>query len=190
MEKNVDEIVINNTKLIYVALKKLKMYNQLCIENYYDVGMIGLVKGAKKYNCDLGYSESSFLTKCIINEILCQRRKENNKCRVNLDFVISLSSPVHENINLEDTLKSNVDIQKDLEDKEEVLILEDAISELSSMERFIIVYSYGLFGEDKLTQREIAKRTGQSQANVSRTKLKVIKKLREIMNGKVKRKLY
>ena len=50
MEKSVDEIVINNTKLIYVALKKLKMYNQLCIENYYDVGMIGLVKGAKKYN--------------------------------------------------------------------------------------------------------------------------------------------
>ena len=62
MEKEVEDLILNNTKLIYVVLKKYGLYNHIGIDKYYDVGMIGLVKGAKKFDRDKNFKSSSFLT--------------------------------------------------------------------------------------------------------------------------------
>ena len=39
----------DNIKLIYFVLKQLNMYNKDGIEEYFDLGMIGLVKGTRTY---------------------------------------------------------------------------------------------------------------------------------------------
>lgn len=67
-----EELVLNNLPLINLILKK---YN-LSYDDYYDLGIIGLVKGAKSFDSNKGFKASSYLTKCITNEILLQIRKE------------------------------------------------------------------------------------------------------------------
>lgn len=184
MEKEVEELILNNTKLIYVVLKKYGMYNQFGIDKYYDVGMIGLVKGAKKYDKNKGLKQSSFLTKCIINEILCTLRKENSNSRLNLKNTISLTTSIHENIILEDVIKSEVDIEKEIEIKEDNSELYQALSKLTDIEKKVIIYTFGLFENDILTQDELGNKFNLRQGSISRVKLRAIKKLRRILNGR------
>lgn len=47
---NKDDLVLNNTNLIYYILQKMGLYSQK--EYYYDIGMMGLVKAASTYDPD------------------------------------------------------------------------------------------------------------------------------------------
>ena len=69
-----EKLVLDNVNLIYLVLKKLGLYNNH--EEYFDLGMIGLVKGAKTFNKELGYNASTYLYRCIYNEIYCHLRKK------------------------------------------------------------------------------------------------------------------
>ena len=54
-----EKLILDNINLIYMVLKKYNLYNQL--DEYYDIGMIGLVKGANTYSGDKGYKTSTYL---------------------------------------------------------------------------------------------------------------------------------
>jgi DNA-directed RNA polymerase specialized sigma subunit len=45
---NKDELILNNTNLIYRVLQKMNLYDQR--EYYYEIGLLGLIKAA--YNFD------------------------------------------------------------------------------------------------------------------------------------------
>lgn len=184
MQNNVDELIINNIKLIYVVLKKLHMYNFEDIHKYYDVGMIGLVKGAKKFDSNLGIKPSSYLTKCIANEILRTIRKEHSSNRLILEETISLSTPVHENIYLEDVVSSDVDVYEEVEKQESIKELSEAMKSLTGLERLILEYAFGLFGKEKLKQEEIGNVFNLCQGSISRIKLRAIEKLRRLLNDR------
>lgn len=185
MQDSVDELIINNIKLIYVVLKKLHMYNFEDIDKYYDVALIGLVKGAKKFDSSLGIKPSTYLSKCITNSILLEKRNENRPSKVNLDNTLSLSTIVHENITLEDILQSNVDIQNDIEKEESIEELYEAFFRLSKIEQFVLRHSYGIFNYERLSQKDIANILHSRQSNISRIKLRAIEKLRRMLkNGR------
>lgn len=188
MEKRVEELIIKNTNLIYLALKKLGMYNKLYIENYYDVGMIGLVKGAINYKQDLGFKETTYLMKCIINEILNQRRRE--KTKVNYDTVLSLEEIVFDKLTLEDFISNDVDIEREMILKNDIEKLYLSIMELTEREKYVIIHSYGLFGAEKIRQDKMACELKITQASISRMKLKIIRKLRGKLNETEKGKVY
>ena len=63
-----EKLILDNINLIYMVLKRYNLYNQL--DEYYDIGMIGLVKGANSFSEDKGYKVSTYLTSCITYEIL------------------------------------------------------------------------------------------------------------------------
>ena len=46
-----NELIENNINLVYHVIKQLGLYNKL--EDYYDVGLIGLVKAAKNFDEDM-----------------------------------------------------------------------------------------------------------------------------------------
>ena len=72
-----EKLILDNINLIYMVLKRYNLYNQL--DEYYDIGMIGLVKGANTYSGDKGYKASTYLTSCILMKYLLI--KENNLCK-------------------------------------------------------------------------------------------------------------
>lgn len=184
MRKEVEDLIVNNTRLIYVVLKRYGKLNFTNIDKYYDVGMIGLVKGAKNYDKTKNIKPSTFLTKCIANEIFQAIRKEHSSNRLILEETISLSAPIYDNIYLEDVIRSDIDIIEEVERKESVYELCEAMKSLSGIEQLVLEYDFGLFGKEKLKQKEIASALNISQSNVSRIKLRAIEKLRRQLNDR------
>lgn len=176
---SVEEIVLNNTKLIYTAAKRLNVYKRL--DEFYSIGMIGLVKGAKNYDEKLGFKLSTYLYKCIYNEMLMEIRNITSGKRIPEYVVTSISVPVEDNLTLEDMLADTTNIEELIVKKEEISILYKEISKLSKQEQMIINLSFGVNGYKKMKLKAISKMLNISQSYVSRVKERALKKLRRAM---------
>ena len=74
-----------------------------------------------------------------------------------------------------------IDVVEQYTQKEQLARLSRSISgTLSSKEFEVIKYRYGLYGEDELTQREIAQKLGISRSYVSRIEKNALLKLRQL----------
>lgn len=172
-----EEIIMNNTKLIYVVLKRLNLYYRE--DEFYDIGMVGLVKGVKKYDSSLGYSMSTYLYKCIYNEILMSFRRINSGREVPEKALIPLTTPVGDNLTLEDMIQDDANIEDEIIKKEEIENLHNEILKLSNREQLVINLYFGLNSCKKLKQKEIAKIIGVEQGRISKIKNTALKKLRK-----------
>lgn len=171
-----DDLVLNNLKLVYVVLKKLNLYEQR--DYYYEIGVEGLVKAAKTYKPDKGYQFSTYACRCIRNAVLMDIR--NNKKRAN---DISLDAPVEikDTIkSLYDLIESDFDLEAQYEKKELVTRVYRALFELSDEEKKLY---YDYFKEQK-PQQQIAKEYKCSQAQISRRLNKLIIHIKHILDEK------
>jgi RNA polymerase sigma factor (sigma-70 family) len=168
---NNDELVLNNINLIYIVMKKLNIYNEL--DEWYDVGLVALVKACKSYDYSKGYKPSTYLYRCIYNAYLMEFRKK----RINS---ISIETSTNEKQKIIDLLKDDMDIENDLIKSEIFNELHNAISRLDNKEQFVINITYGLNGYDvkEYTQIELSEMLKISQAQISRIKNRAIKKLK------------
>ena len=163
----------DNINLIYFVLKQLNMYNKEGIDEYFDVGMLGLTKGLQTYTESKG-SLSNYLVNCIKNEILMELRNQKTGKRNNGVKPISINTPTTDNLTIEDTIKSNFDILEYEIKNERIKELGVAITTLKPVEKHVII---GIYFNNK-TQLEIAKELGFRQSYVSRIKTKAIRELR------------
>lgn len=172
-----DELVIDNVNLIYHTLKKLKMYHLL--DEYYDVGMIGLVKASQHYTAEKG-KFSTYACKCIANEILIELRKQKSGKR--LGETISLNQVMYSDgsgdIKLEDVISSNDNIEEALIEKEQYRKMYQLLNQLEENDRELIKSYYGI-GRDKKTQIELAELNHLSQAQICRNINTIIKQMRK-----------
>ena len=172
-----DELVIDNVNLIYHTLKKLKMYHLL--DEYYDVGMIGLVKASRHYTAEKG-KFSTYACKCIANEILIELRKQKSGKR--LGETISLNRVVYSDgssdITLQDTISSDESIEDMLIEKEQYQIMYKLINQLDETDKELIKSYYGI-GRDKKTQIELAESNNLSQAQICRNINTIIRNMRK-----------
>lgn len=178
-----DKMILKHEKLVYLAIKKLGLYSRL--EDFYDVGMIGLIKGVNHYNKSLGYSESTYLYRCIRNEILMTIRNSNSGKRIPDYKLISLSTKVEDEITLEDIIKDESNIEDDLIKKEQIQFLYKEISKLSPTEQKVLILNFGLNEYSQLPQTEIAEILNLSQGQISRIKKNAIRKLRKAYDEKI-----
>jgi len=161
-----EELVLNNQKLISYTLNLLNItYNR---EDFYSIGQIGLVKASKYYNKDKG-SFSNYAIRCIKNEIFYRTHKKQLK-------TISLSTPIGDNIELEDTIVDNYSFENKLETQD---FIEKLLEPLSKRERDYIISYYGLFGRVRKSGPQIAKELGISHQAVDVVIRRAQKKLRE-----------
>lgn len=174
-----DKLILENIPLVYYMLKKLKLYHRK--EDFYDVGVIGLIKGVRTYNPDKGIEISTYLSTCIKNEVLQEIRKLNgDKKKANLDTV-SLDQIVYNNgkddpICLIDFITSDYNLEDEVIKND--FINNDILNGLNDREKIILTYSYGLFNKNILTQKELAKKLNLSQAQISRILKKAIDKIK------------
>ena len=163
----------DNINLIYFVLKQLNIYNKDGIDEYFDVGMLGLVKGLKTYSESKGVI-STYLVKCIRNEIVMELRNRKTGKRNNGVKPISINTPTADNLTIQDTIKSDFDMLEYEIKNERIKELGIAITTLKPVEKHVIIDIYF----NNKTQLEIAKELGFRQSYVSRIKTKAIKKLR------------
>lgn len=163
----------DNINLIYFVLKQLNIYNRNGIDEYFDVGMLGLVKGLKTYTESKG-AISTYLVNCIKNEILMEMRNQKAVKRNNGVKPISINTSTTDNLTIEGTIKSDFDLLESIIKNERIKELGVAITTLKPVEKHVIIDIYF----NNKTQLEIAKELGFRQSYVSRIKTRAIKKLR------------
>jgi len=180
----VEEIILNNHNLIYLVLKQLNLYSKL--DEYYDIAVIGLVKGAKTYNPNFKIKVSTYLCKCIRMEILTEIRKQHSVKRGVGCTTLSLDSEEYatkegKSSTLLDAIPSNTCIEEELINETQLKEIYKCIESLDTRKKFIIYSSYGVNGYECLTQQKIAAKLKCSQAQVSRIRSKAISEIKEKM---------
>lgn len=180
-EEMMNDLAIKNIKTVYYVVNKFTAYS-VTQDDLISAGMLGYAKALKKFNPNRGVKFSTFAINCIKNEIRFCLRKENRHYKNH----ISLSTVKYEDKNGGQVVLEDVIADKKLTPEEELQkkslrqIIVNIIDTLSPIEKYIIIYRFGLDRELELTQKEIAEQVDMSQANVSKIERGCMDKIREL----------
>ena len=175
-------LIEHNLRLVAHVCKK---YNNTNIDqdDLISIGSIGLIKGINSYNPEKSIKLSTYISKCIDNEILMYLRS-NKKTNSEVYLEDPIGKDKDDNtVRLGEVLENNdKPIEEEVDLKMKISKLYEKIKKvLKNRERTIIELRFGLNGKEPKTQKEIAKNLGISRSYVSRIETKAIGKLaREI----------
>lgn len=179
-DMNAKNILIEHN-LRLVAHITRKYSSESNSEDLISIGIIGLIKGINTFNHQKNRKLSAYISRCIENEILMHLRsskKLNNE--VSLDETIGTDKEGN-SLTFADILPADGgDIIENLSLKMTSASLHKAIDKvLNNVEKDIIVWRYGLNGNEQLAQREVAKKLDISRSYVSRIEKRALNKLAE-----------
>lgn len=181
--KNGDEdarniLIERNLRLVAHVVKK---YSNTRVEqdDLISIGTIGLIKGVNSFNVDKGSKLSTYVSRCIDNEILMYLRSTKK-----LNSEVYLNEPIGKDkddnvVTLQEVLENNErNIEDEVDLKMKIKKLYIKMGEvLKEREKTIIELRFGLDGHKPKTQHEIAEMMGISRSYVSRIETKAIGKL-------------
>lgn len=181
--KNGDEesrniLIERNLRLVAHVVKK---YSNTKVEqdDLISIGTIGLIKGINSFNVDKGSKLSTYVSRCIDNEILMYLRSTKK-----LNAEVYLNEPIGKDkddniVTLQEVLETDdKSIEEEVDLKMKIKKLYNKIGEvLKDREKTIIELRFGLDGHKPKTQHEIAEMMGISRSYVSRIETKAIGKL-------------
>ena len=171
-------LIERNLRLVAHIAKKYSTTN-IDQDDLISIGTIGLIKGIKSYRLDKGIKLSTYISKCIDNEILMFiRSSKKTKSEVFLNEAIGKDKDDNE-ISLIDVIETEqMGIEDAIDLKMKIKELYNKIKEvLKEREQIILDLRYGLGGKKPKTQHEIASMMGISRSYVSRIESKAIRKI-------------
>lgn len=171
-------LIERNLRLVAHVVKK---YANTKVEqdDLISIGTIGLIKGINSFNVEKGSKLSTYVSRCIDNEILMYLRSTKK-----LNAEVYLNEPIGKDkddnvVTLQEVLENNErNIEEEVDLKMKIKKLYKKMSEvLKEREKTIIELRFGLDGHKPKTQHEIADMMGISRSYVSRIETKAIGKL-------------
>lgn len=179
-------LVERNLRLVVYIAKKFENTG-IGIEDLISIGTIGLMKAINTFNTDKKIKLATYASRCIENEILMFLRKiSKQKNEVSLDEALNVDGDGNELL-LADVIPTNqmLAIDEAIAGEKERIMYE-AVEKLSAREKEIITLRFGLYRATELTQKEVADKLGISQSYISRLEKKIIDKLKNEMEKKLK----
>ena len=173
-------LIERNLRLVAHVCKKYSSTN-VDQEDLISIGTIGLIKGINSFNVEKGARLSTYVSRCIDNEILMYLRS-TKKLGAEVYLEDTIGKDKDDNtVTLQEVLENNdKNIEDEVDLKFKVKRLYQKIKEvLKDREKTIIELRFGLNGEKPRTQKQIAKMMGISRSYVSRIETKAIGKLAE-----------
>ncbi|MGN1338075.1 MAG: RNA polymerase sporulation sigma factor SigK [Candidatus Coprovivens sp.] len=182
-----NKLIEHNLRLVAHIVKKYEN-REKDTDDLISIGTIGLIKGIDSFKADKNIRITTYVARCIENEILMyfrSNKKYDND--ISLNDYIGLDKDGNE-ISLLDVLPNNEkDTDLVISDNMEIEELFKYLDILNEREKEIIVRRYGLFGYKELTQKEIAKNFNISRSYVSRIEKRALTKLlRQFYNNNKK----
>jgi len=171
-------LIEKNLRLVAHVCKKYLSSN-VDQEDLISIGTIGLIKGINSFKQDKNVRLSTYVSRCIDNEILMYLRS-----RKKIQSEIYLNEPIGKDkddnvVTLQEVLETDDrSIEEEVDLKLKIKRLYEKIKEvLKDREKEIIELRFGLGGHKPQTQNQIAKSMGISRSYVSRIETKAIGKL-------------
>ncbi len=187
--KNGDEnaknkLIEHNLRLVAHIAKKYTTVFKDC-DDAISIGTIGLIKGISSYNFEKKTKLSTYISRCIENEILMAVRSGKK-----VQNEISIDEPIGTDfegnkITFNDILSNEDD---EILDTVNLKMVKGSLARLldnvlDDREKIIIILRYGLAGGVEYTQNEIAKKLKISRSYVSRIEKRALEKLSKNMEG-------
>ena len=176
-----EKLIRHNLRLVAHITKKY--YAQPCDQDdLISIGTIGLIKAISTFDGSKGARLATYAGRCIQNEILMYFRSQRKSAGD-----ISLSDAIEtgqdgSSLSVMDVLSSDEDLFQQTHLRSETKKLMGLLDRtLTSREKQIITWRYGLFGTAPLAQRQVAEKLGISRSYVSRIEKKALEKLRDAM---------
>lgn len=172
-----NKLIEHNLRLVAHIVKKFERFENNT-DDLISIGTIGLIKGIDSFKPDKKNRITTYVARCIENEILMYfRANKKNNNNVSLNDSIGYDKDGNE-INLIDVIKANnVDIIEELHTKDNIESTNKFLNILTPREKEIIIKRFGLFNTDELTQKEIAEELNISRSYVSRIEKRAISKI-------------
>ena len=171
-------LIERNLRLVAHISKKYSTSN-VDQDDLISIGTIGLIKGINSFNVDKGSRLSTYVSRCIDNEILMHLRSTKK-----LGAEVYLNEPIGKDkddnvVTLQEVLENNErPIEEEVDIKMKIKFLYEKMkSILKTREKTILELRFGLGGHKPKTQHEIAEMPGISRSYVSRIETKAIDKL-------------
>ena len=171
-------LIEKNLRLVVHVCKKYANTN-IDQDDLLSIGTIGLIKGINSFNVKKGSKLSTYVSRCIDNEVLMYLRSTKK-----LNAEVYLNEPIGKDkddnvITLEEVLESDTkSIEEIVDTKMKIKNVYKKIKTiLKDREKTIIELRFGLKGDKPKTQKEIAKLMGISRSYVSRIETKALEKL-------------
>ena len=171
-------LIERNLRLVAHVCKK---YSSTKVEqdDLISIGTIGLIKGINSFEPTKNVKLSTYVSRCIDNEILMHLRATKK-----IGAEVSLEDPIGNDkddntVTLQDVLEnSERNIEDEVDLKMKIKKLYEKIKlVLKDREKLIIEMRFGLNGQKPKTQNQIAEMMGISRSYVSRIETKAIGKL-------------
>lgn len=177
-----NKLIEHNLRLVAHIAKKYTSIFKDC-DDAISIGTIGLIKGISSYNFDKKTKLSTYVSRCIENEILMAvRAGKKTQNEMSIDEPIGTDSEGNQ-ITFNDILSNDDD---EILDTVNLKMVRNSLAKLldsvlDKRERIIIILRYGLCGGKEYTQNEIAKKLKISRSYVSRIEKRALEKLSENM---------
>ena len=182
-----DILIEHNLRLVAHIVKKYENKNT-SIDDLISIGTIGLIKGIDSYSNDKGIKLTTYVARCIENEVLMFYRidKKNNK-NISINEPIGYDKDGNE-ITFLDILKTpDPEYVNIIHTKDNINDFKKYFRVLTKRVKNILIKSYGLNNEEEVTQKEIASDLGISRSYVSRIEKRALTKiLKEFIKNKKK----
>lgn len=173
-----EKLITHNLRLVaHIAKKYVRCGRDA--DDVISIGTIGLIKAVSTFDAQKSTALSSYASRCIENEILMSIRLERKQvAEVSISEPIGLDSDGN-NISIAEVLGTEPDmifdaVRQRLDTERIFRTMQWALTERESM---VVRLRYGLFGMQRLSQREIANLLGISRSYVSRIEKKALEKL-------------
>ncbi len=179
-------LIEHNMRLVVFIAKRFESPKVL-LEDLISIGSMGLIKGVETFKLDKNIKLATYASRCIENEILMFLRKiSKQKNEVSLDEALNVDGDGNELL-LANVIPTNqmLAIDEAIAGEKERIMYE-AVEKLSAREKEIITLRFGLYRATELTQKEVADKLGISQSYISRLEKKIIDKLKNEMEKKLK----
>ncbi len=182
-DENAKKVLIERNLRLVAHVAKKYSNSQADQEDIISIGTIGLIKGINSFNGKKGTKLSTYIARCIENEILMYLRSSKKlQQEVSLNETIGQDKEGNEIAFIDVIENNNVSIEDEIDLKLKIKKLYAKMAEvLHGREKMIIEMRFGLNGKDVKTQNEIAEMLGISRSYVSRIEAKAISKLSKEM---------
>lgn len=174
-------LIERNLRLVAHIVKKYQSGEE-DLDDLISIGTIGLIKAISTFDISKSTRLSTYAARCIDNELLMMFRSRKKFSReVSLYEPIGMDKEGNE-ISLLDVIESPLtDVVEDYSIREDLKLLFQSIDKvLNTREYQVICYRFGLFGQQELTQKEVARQMGISRSYVSRIEKNALTKLRKL----------
>lgn len=176
------KLIEHNLRLVAHVVKKYARTGE-DQEDLISIGTIGLIKGVDTFNPSKGVRLATYCARCIENEVLMHLRNVKKNSRE-----VSLFEPIGtdregNDVSLVDVLGTDAQVVEDAAESTVIMArVRDFVESLTPKERTVLDLRFGLYGKERMTQRDIAKRLGISRSYVSRIEKRAVGKILSDLN--------